>query len=66
MEDFPWTNQSTMAKEYAECHNLDLAETEKKFEEARQKVRYETDIISHPHYGLTDFDPEQPDIVLSE
>ena len=66
MEDFPWTNQSTMAKEYAECHNLDLAETEKKFEDARQKVRYETDIISHPHYGLTDFDPEQPDIVLSE
>ncbi len=55
-----------MAKEYAECHNLDLAETEKKFEDARQKVRYETDIISHPHYGLTDFDPEQPDIVLSE
>ena len=66
MEDFPWTDQSTLAKEYAECHNLDLAETEKKFEDARQKVRYETDIISHPHYGLSDFDPEQPDIVLSE
>ena len=66
MEDFPWTDQSTLAKGYAECHNLDLAETEKKFEEAHQKIRYETDIRSHPHYGLTDFDPEQPDIVLSE
>ena len=66
MEDFPWTDQKTLAKEYAECHNLDLAETEKNFEEARQKVRYEMDIRSHPHYGFTDFDPEQPDIVLSE
>ena len=38
MEDFPWNkepDQKTMAKEYAECHNLDLAETEKKFEEAQ-------------------------------
>ena len=69
MKDFPWNKEpdlKTMAKEYAECHNLDLAETEKKFEEARQKVRYEMDIRSHPHYGFTDFDPEQPDIVSSE
>jgi hypothetical protein len=52
-----------MAKEYAECHNLDLAEIEKEFEEARQKVRYEMDIRLHPHYGYTGFDPEQPDII---
>jgi hypothetical protein len=28
-EDFPWNKEpdlKTMAKEYAECHNLDLAE----------------------------------------
>jgi hypothetical protein len=52
-----------MAKEYAECHNLDLAEIEKKFEEARLKVIYEMDIRLHPHYGYTGFDPEQPDII---
>ena len=63
MKDFPWTDQKTLAKEYAESNNLDLAETEKKFEEARQKVRYEMDIRSHPHYGYTGFDPEQPDII---
>ena len=41
MEDFPWNkepDQKTLAKQYAECHNSDLAETEKKFEEARLKV----------------------------
>jgi hypothetical protein len=61
MEDFPWN------KEPDQTHNnSDLTETEKKLEEAHQKIRYEMDIRSHPHYGLTDFDPEQPDIVLSE
>ncbi|MAY03281.1 MAG: hypothetical protein CMQ38_09940 [Gammaproteobacteria bacterium] len=61
MEDFPWNKEPDQTH-----HNLDLAETEKKLEEVRQKIRYEMDIRSHPHYGLTDFDPEQPDIVLSE
>ena len=54
MEDFPWTDQSTLAKEYAECHNLDLAETEKKFEEARQKVRYEMNPILDPNFESSD------------
>lgn len=43
-----------MAKEYAECHNLDLAETEKKFEEARQKVRYEMNPILDPNFESSD------------
>ena len=57
MEDFPWNkepNQKTMAKEYAECHNLDLAEAEKKFEEARLKVIYETDPRLDPNFESSD------------
>ena len=57
MEDFPWNKEpdlKTMAKEYAECHNLDLAETEKKFEEARQKVRYEMNPILDPNFESSD------------
>ena len=45
-----------MAKEYAECHNLDLAETEKKFEEARLKVIYETDPRLDPNFESSDSD----------
>ena len=58
MEDFPWTNQSTLAKEYAECHNLDLAETEKKFEEARLKVIYEMNPILDPNFESSDSDTD--------
>ena len=61
MEDFPWNkepDQKTMAKEYAECHNLDLAETEKKFEEARQKVRYEMNPILDPNFESSDSDTD--------
>ena len=54
MEDFPWTDQKTLAKEYAECHNLDLAETEKKFEEARLKVIYEMNPILDPNFESSD------------
>ena len=57
MEDFPWNKEPDQT-----LHNLDLAETEKELEKVKQKIRYETDIRSHPHYGFTDFDPEQPDI----
>ena len=61
MEDFPWNkepNQKTMAKEYAECHNLDLAETEKKFEEARLKVIYEMNPILDPNFESSDSDTD--------
>ena len=58
MEDFPWTNQKTLAKEYAECHNLDLAETEKKFEEARLKVIYEMNPILDPNFESSDSDTD--------
>ena len=61
MEDFPWKqepNQKTMAKEYAECHNLDLAETEKKFEEARLKVIYEMNPILDPNFESSDSDTD--------
>ena len=61
MEDFPWNkepDQKTLAKEYAECHNLDLAETEKKFEEARQKVRYEMNPILDPNFESSDSDTD--------
>ena len=57
MEDFPWNKEpdlKTMAKEYAECHNLDLAETEKKFEEARLKVIYEMNPILDPNFESSD------------
>lgn len=56
MEDFPWTDQKTLAKEYAE--NLDLAETEKKFEEARLKVIYETDPRLDPNFESSDSDTD--------
>ena len=59
MEDFPWNKEpdlKTIAKEYAECHNLDLAETEKKFEEARLKVIYETDPRLDPNFESSDSD----------
>ena len=58
MEDFPWTDQKTLAKEYAECHNLDLAETEKKFEEARVKVIYEMNPILDPNFESSDSDTD--------
>ena len=61
MEDFPWNkepDQKTLAKEYAECHNLDLAETEKKFEEARLKVIYETDPRLDPNFESSDSDTD--------
>jgi len=61
MEDFPWNkepDQKTMAKEYAECHNLDLAETEKKFEEARLKVIYEMNPILDPNFESSDSDTD--------
>ncbi len=61
MEDFPWNkgpDQKTMAKEYAECHNLDLAETEKKFEEARLKVIYEMNPILDPNFEFSDSDTD--------
>ena len=61
MEDFPWNKEpdlKTMAKEYAECHNLDLAETEKNFEEARQKVIYETDPRLDPNFESSDSDTD--------
>ena len=58
MEDFPWTDQKTLAKEYAECHNLDLAETEKKFEEARLKVINETDPRLDPNFESSDSDTD--------
>jgi len=61
MEDFPWNkepDQKTLAKEYAECHNLDLAEIEKKFEEARQKVIYETDPRLDPNFESSDSDTD--------
>ena len=53
MEDFPWNKEpdlKTMAKEYAEFHNLDLAKTEKKFEEARREVIYETNFQRDPNF----------------
>lgn len=61
MEDFPWNkepDQKTMAKEYAEFHNLDLAETEKKFEEARLKVIYEMNPILDPNFESSDSDTD--------
>jgi len=61
MEDFPWNKEpdlKTMAKEYAECHNLDLAETEKKFEEARLKVIYEMNPILDPNFESSDSDTD--------
>ena len=61
MEDFPWNkepDQKTLAKEYAECHNLDLAETEKKFEEARLKVIYEMNPILDPNFESSDSDTD--------
>ena len=61
MEDFPWNkepDQKTMAKEYAEFHNLDLAETQKKFEEARLKVIYETDPRLDPNFESSDSDTD--------
>jgi len=61
MEDFPWNkgpDQKTMAKEYAECHNLDLAETEKEFEEARLKVIYEMNPILDPNFESSDSDTD--------
>jgi hypothetical protein len=58
MEDFPWTDLKTLAKEYAECHNLDLAETEKKFEEARLKVIYEMNPILDPNFESSDSDTD--------
>ena len=54
MKDFPWTNQKTLAKEYAQANNLDLAETEKKMEEERQKVIYETDPRLDPNFESSD------------
>ena len=54
MKDFPWTDQKTLAKEYAESNNLDLAETEKKMEEERQKVIYETDPRLDPNFEFSD------------
>ena len=57
MEDFPWNkepDQKTLAKEYAESNNLDLAETEKKMEEERQKVIYETDPRLDPNFESSD------------
>ena len=54
MKDFPWTDQKTLAKEYAQANDLDLAETEKKMEEERQKVIYETDPISDPSFESSD------------
>jgi len=61
MKDFPWNKEpdlKTMAKEYAECHNLDLAETEKKFEEARLKVIYEMNPILDPNFESSDSDTD--------
>jgi len=61
MEDFPWNKEpdlKTMAKEYAECHNLDLAETEKEFEEARLKVIYEMNPILDPNFESSDSDTD--------
>jgi hypothetical protein len=61
MEDFPWNkepDQKTLAKEYAESNNLDLAETEKKFEEARLKVIYETNPILDPNFESSDSDTD--------
>ena len=61
MEDFPWNKEpdlKTMAKEYADCHKLDLAETEKKFEEARLKVIYETDPRLDPNFESSDSDTD--------
>ena len=61
MKDFPWNKEpdlKTMAKEYAECHNLDLAETEKKFEEARVKVIYEMNPILDPNFESSDSDTD--------
>ena len=61
MEDFPWDREpdlNTMAKQYAECHNLDLAETEKKFEDARLKVIYETDPRLDPNFESSDSDTD--------
>jgi len=61
MEDFPWNkepDQKTLAKEYAESNNLDLAETEKKFEEARLKVIYETDPRLDPNFESSDSDTD--------
>ena len=57
MKDFPWDrepDQKTLAKEYAESNNLDLAETEKKMEEERQKVIYETDPRLDPNFESSD------------
>ena len=64
MEDFPWTDEKILAKQYAELHNLDLAETEKKFEEARRKAKFEMDIRSHPQFDHPDFDPDNPDGII--
>ena len=61
MKDFPWNkepDQKTLAKEYAECHNLDLAETEKKFEEARLNVIYEMNPILDPNFESSDSDTD--------
>jgi len=61
MEDFPWNKEpdlKTLAKEYAECHNLDLAENEKKFEEARLKVIYEMNPILDPNFESSDSDTD--------
>ena len=61
MEDFPWNKEpdlKTMAKEYADCHKLDLAETEKKFEEARLKVIYEMNPILDPNFESSDLDTD--------
>ena len=61
MEDFPWNKEpdlKTMAKEYADCHKLDLAETEKKFEEARLKVIYEMNPILDPNFESSDSDTD--------
>jgi len=61
MEDFPWNKEpdlKTMAKEYVECHNLNLAEIEKKFEEARLKVIYEMNPILDPNFESSDSDTD--------
>lgn len=53
MDDYPWnkkTDVETSAEQYAKCHNLDLADTVKKFAEAKLKIIYETDPRLDPNF----------------